>query len=235
MLTSSDDGALDGAPDTVRHMPPPLDRPPSPPPGSTPAEHRKRHHHGNLRAAALDALDQLIRDDGVGSVTLRTLAARTGVSHTALLHHFGTLHGLFTAFACMGFDLLGDRLTTAGQGGGDALDIGVQYVAFSVDYPAHFRVMFDPALLVADDAALTAARDSAFAVLRRSVDELDNAPARSDAAAAVIAGWSLMHGLAVLSASGNLEAAHIRNLVAQDDLLALARRAGGMLFGSPGH
>lgn len=220
-------------------MPTPPDRPPSPPERSTPTGHLKPHHHGNLRAAALDALDQLIRDEGVGSVTLRTLAARTGVSHTALLHHFGTLHGLFTAFACAGFDLLGDRLARAGEaegtgGDGEALDIGVEYVAFSVDHPAHFRVMFDPALLVADDAALTAARDSAFTVLRRSVDKLDNPTARSDAAAAIIAGWSLMHGLAVLSASGNLEAAHIRHLVAQDDLLALARRAGGMLFGSPG-
>lgn len=198
-------------------------------------DRHKPHHHGQLREAALVALEETIREGGVGAVTVRAIAARTGVSHPAVLHHFGTINGLFTAFAIQGFEMLGQRVGAIAGAGGSALDVGVEYVGFSVDHPAHFQVMFTPSLLVEDEPALQAARERAFAGLGSTVGQIPDPAARSDAAAAVIAGWSLMHGLAVLSAGGNLEASHVRELVADDgDLLELARRAGRMLFGPPG-
>jgi hypothetical protein len=73
-----------------------------------------------------------------------------------------------------------------------------------------------------------------MAEIRYAIDALDDPTSRADMAAAVIAGWSLMHGIAVLAASGSFDAPHVRELTGTgNDLLALARRAGTMLYGSP--
>lgn len=194
------------------------------------------YHHGNLRRAVLDALEEAVLEAGPAAVTLRSLARRVGVAHTAPLHYFGSLTKIFTAFAAEGFTELTARLRRARETGDDALEIGISYVAFAQDRPAHFEVMYTPGLLDDHDHHLEAARQDAMAELRYAIDTVDDPGARADMAAAVVAGWSLMHGLAVLAASGSLDAAHVRDLTgAGDDLLALARRAGGMLYGSPSH
>ncbi|UOY03020.1 WHG domain-containing protein [Blastococcus sp. PRF04-17] len=55
-----------------------------------------------------------------------------------------------------------------------------------------------------------------------------------DARAAVVAAWSLVHGFATLAATGNLAGAGLTGRTDGDALLDLARRAAGMLYGSPG-
>jgi hypothetical protein len=54
-----------------------------------------------------------------------------------------------------------------------------------------------------------------------------------DAAAAVVAGWSIVHGFATLALTGNLDGSGIRSLFTDDDLVGLARRSAGLLYGSP--
>jgi len=73
-------------------------------------------------------------------------------------------------------------------------------------------VMFRPYLYRADDAELTAARDTAFEVLygnaRRSLAAHRDATATEipdeDVLALAVAGWSMSHGFATLFATGNL-------------------------------
>ena len=75
--------------------------------------------------------------------------------------------------------------------------------------------------------------DAAYAELRTGVDALSEAGAVEDAAAAVVASWSLVHGLATLALTGNLDRSGIRELVAGGDVLAITRRSAAMLHGSP--
>ena len=190
------------------------------------------YHHGDLRRAVLDRAVQVIAADGAEALSLRALAADLGVSHTAPRHHFVSRQGLLTAVAAEGFRELRSRLDRIREAGGSFLDVGVGYVEFALDRPAHFSVMFTPAALDLDDPELDQAMDAAFALLRQGVDELPDPAAREDAAAAVIASWSLVHGLARLALTGNLDKARVRALVADGDILGLARRSVGMLFGS---
>jgi hypothetical protein len=88
--------------------------------------------------------------------------------------------------------------------------------------------MFSSALLDPADPELDAAMEAAFALLRQGVEGLPSPSARQDAAAAIIASWSLVHGLATLALSGNLDKARVRDLVG-GDLLDLARRSTAML------
>lgn len=186
------------------------------------------YHHGNLRRAVLNRAVQVIGAEGTDALSLRALAADLGVSHTAPRHHFASRQGLLTAVAVEGFVELRERLERLLDHGGSFLDIGVGYVEFALDRPAHFSVMFTPAILDPDDPELEAAMEAAFAILRQGVDGLPNPAARQDAAAAVVASWSLVHGLATLALSGNLDKARVRDLVG-GDLLDLARRSTAML------
>ncbi|MGW6537165.1 TetR/AcrR family transcriptional regulator [Streptomyces sp. NPDC055051] len=182
---------------------------------------RSGYHHGDLRQAVLAAALEVIAADGPGALSLRDLARRAGVSHAAPAHHFGDRTGLLTAIAAQGFGLLADALA----GGADLADRGRRYVRFAATHPAHFQVMFAPALLRADDPELAAARERAGAELRAGVADL---PGR-DARATGIAAWSLAHGFATLYLTHNVDEA-VGGLAPEEyfDLLT------GFLTGPPG-
>ena len=61
--------------------------------------HRKRLSPDESRAAAVAAARELLRDEGVAAVTLKSVAARVGRTHANLLHHFGSVAGLHRALA----------------------------------------------------------------------------------------------------------------------------------------
>lgn len=191
------------------------------------------YHHGDLRTAVLRRALEVIAAEGPDAFSLRSLAVDLGVSHTAPRHHFGDRRGVLTAIATEGFAELADRLVTVRQSGGTFLDQGVAYVEFALARPAHFQVMFTPTLFSQDDAALLTARSSTFAELRIGVDRMSNGPDVEDAAAAIIAAWALVHGIATLGLTGNLDASDLRPLIAGGDLSVITRRSAARLYGSP--
>ena len=52
----------------------------------------------------------------------------------------------------------------------------------------------------------------------------------ADAPAAVLAAWSIVHGIATLALTGNLDASALRSHVADGDLLKITRRSAMQLF-----
>jgi AcrR family transcriptional regulator len=186
----------------------------------------------DLRTELLRAAAEVVTTSGVGEVSVRALARAAGVSHAAHRHHFASRTGLLTALAAEGHRMLAAALEEAAAT--DFLEAGVAYVAFAHDHPGHFAVMFTPGVLDERDAELTMARSRTFGVLAAGVDALAAEGRIEDARAAVVAAWSLVHGLACLAASGNLSGAGLAPPSGRDGLLDLARRAAGMLYGSPG-
>ena len=61
------------------------------------------YHHGNLRRVLLDGALEAIAENGVAAMSLRDVARRAGVSHSAPAHHFGDKAGVLTAIAIEGF------------------------------------------------------------------------------------------------------------------------------------
>lgn len=174
------------------------------------------YHHGQLRAAVLDAAVEVIEADGLGTLSLRDLARRAGVSHAAPAHHFGDRAGLLTTLAADGYRLLAEALAAAG---GDFREVGVAYVRFAVTHRAHFQVMFRPDLYRADDPELVEAQRRASAILYGGAASL-----RPDARATGLAAWSLVHGFATLWNAGVLPDD------VGDDVDTAARRIAGILF-----
>ncbi|MFG3709889.1 TetR/AcrR family transcriptional regulator [Micromonospora sp. NPDC049460] len=159
------------------------------------------YHHGDLRRALLAAAVRVIEESGPGTLSLRDLARRAGVSHAAPAHHFGDKAGLLTALAAEGFDLLAEAL----GGAADLLESGVAYVDFAVRHRAHFEVMFHPDLYRADADEVAAARRRAGDALYAGVAGLPQGrPTAEDPQGDALAAWSIVHGFATLWLAGVL-------------------------------
>ncbi|NUW09262.1 TetR/AcrR family transcriptional regulator [Streptomyces sp. CAI-21] len=181
----------------------------------------RTYHHGDLRRAVLAAAEEVIRAEGPQALSLRDLARRAGVSHAAPAHHFKDRTGLLTAFAAEGWALFAAAL----QAAPNLRERGVAYVRFAREHPAHFQVMFQPALLRTEDPALRAATATAGEALRAGVAGAPGAGATQPRLAGVAA-WSLAHGFASLLLSDNLDDA-LEGRTAEDAF----REIAGLLFG----
>jgi AcrR family transcriptional regulator len=166
--------------------------------------HRRPYHHGDLRRAVREEAVRLIAESGVSALSLRQLARRVGVSHAAPAHHFGDKAGVLTAVAAEGFSRLADALGAAYERSGSFLDVGVAYVRFAVENAPYFDVMFRPDLYRADDPELNAARERSRAALYGPLGGPATGEPDLDTLTAGVAAWALVHGLAVLLASGAL-------------------------------
>jgi AcrR family transcriptional regulator len=190
------------------------------------------YHHGNLPQALLDAAAAVVQERGPAGVSLREVARRAGVSHSAPAHHFGDKAGLLTAVAREGFRRFLEALATADDasaGGTPAerlLEIGVAYVRFAVDNPAYFAVMWRSDLQDPGDPAVVEFAVPAFAVLQDNVEAMQATGWRADEPvdAVAVGCWSVAHGLATLWLEGALAGR------AGDDVEGLARQIlGGYL------
>jgi AcrR family transcriptional regulator len=166
---------------------------------------KKRFHHGDLRRALLQAVVELYAKDGPGGVTMRTVAARTGVTHAAPYRHFASKQEMLAAVAQEGFTILRDEIAAAVATRSDPLDrweeIGVSYVKFAVRHPCHFRIMYSAEL--AGREAFPILRDASSAAFRglRDVVIASQEAGRvraGDAVELALTAWAMMHGLAVL-------------------------------------
>jgi AcrR family transcriptional regulator len=175
------------------------------------------YHHGNLRRALIDAALQVIEAEGPAALSLRDLARRLGVSHAAPEYHFPDKAALLTAIAAEG----SLRLATAmEEAGGDFLQVGLAYVQFVLEHPAHVRVMYEPSLYRTDDPEIEASRQRSYATLFAAAGRFWP---EADPAQVGLAGWCLMHGVASLWLGGNL-----RQFAA--DPVALARWVAEVTF-----
>jgi AcrR family transcriptional regulator len=149
------------------------------------------YHHGDLRRALLTAVEEAITEHGVVTLSMRDLARRAGVSHTAPTHHFRDKAGLLTAFAIEGFEQLAKALATSRLASNSIVEMGVTYLRFAVTRRAMFEVMFRTDLYHRDDPGLLAARAKAADALYAAVLDLPDAmPASNGGVAAAAAGVS---------------------------------------------
>jgi AcrR family transcriptional regulator len=173
---------------------------------------RRRYHHGDLKKALIDAALEQIARDGIRALSLRELARRTGVSHTASYRHFPSKESLLAAIAEQGFRRLSASMRAAmlpqARDPVAALKAsGVAYVEFAVSHPDHLNVMFSVRIASADYPGLAEAAKEAYALLTSTVEEGVRAGGlrRADERTITLAAWSIVHGLAQLITGGQLE------------------------------
>lgn len=163
------------------------------------------YHHGNLAESLLAAVDETATRFGLEAVTLRGCAKLVGVSPSAAFRHYADKRTLLTAFATRALDQLTESMACAAR---DAepdqafAAVGLAYIAFAIEKPAYFRVMWrEEAIYTADpDYAAAAARMSAR-LQAGFADSLSDADPHSLSTQELLA-WSSVHGLACLLIDG---------------------------------
>jgi len=169
------------------------------------------YHHGDLPAALLEAVAELIREGGLEAVTLRAVARRAGVSHAAPAHHFGDKSGLLAAFGRQGFDRFTAHLEAArdhtdGPPAAQLGAMGLSYLAFARDHRPWFEVMFRPELIGEHTEHLAEYGTGSFGVLLDQVRAcfVEVTP-EQDILGMSVSAWAAVHGLAQLLLDGPLE------------------------------
>jgi AcrR family transcriptional regulator len=168
------------------------------------------YHHGDLRSALVDAGLAILAEGGdPAGLSLREAARRAGVSAMAPYRHFADKDALLAAIAAIGFERLAEaqRVADAAPSPAAAMKAqGVAYVAFALDNPALFRLMFGSARPSMGHEVLAAAAQSSFDLLVSRVLSLSPpAGVKGCDMDRVLAHWSLVHGLAMLAVDGQLD------------------------------
>ncbi len=166
---------------------------------------RATYHHGDLRAALIQAADELIAERGIEGFSLRAAAQRAGVSPSAPAHHFGSTKGLLTEVALLAYARVDRYLEEAGHSDDPVANIRAlarAFVTFAVDHPGHFRLMFRNELVNRDDPRYPQASLKPGMRLGRAVAAYQGKAGmdldRFEDAADLFGALSTMHGLAHL-------------------------------------
>lgn len=172
------------------------------------------YHHGDLKNALIGAGLALLASEGVDRLTLRAVARRAGVSHTAPYRHFANKAALLAAIAEDGFAQLTATLDVA-LGTGDQATVisatrsatgrivagGLAYVQFAQQNPAIFRLMFS--YMVGDRSHYP----TLYLAAKHSFNTLLAAIVAGQGQGEFVAGsadvltmslWAMVHGLATL-------------------------------------
>ncbi len=108
---------------------------------------RKNYHHGDLKNALITAGVEILAKDGAGGLSLRKVAQKAGVSHSAPYSHFPDKQSLIAAISTEGFNQLHIALRSATEKYKDnpqrqLMEGAGAYVRFAMQNTDTFKIMF---------------------------------------------------------------------------------------------
>jgi AcrR family transcriptional regulator len=173
---------------------------------------KRPYHHGDLRGALIRASLTLIAKHGIQGLALSDAAQLAGVSVAAPYRHFKDREALLAAIAAEGFVIFRDALARASLSNREdkikrMVEMGVAYIDFALQHPAHFKVMWESGLSKADYPEVHQTAYQAYQLLEKAALDLLPAASPGRQQALVATAWSVVHGYATLTLEGELPAA----------------------------
>jgi len=163
------------------------------------------YHHGNLRQALLEIAVELIRERGADALTIREVARRAGVTHTAPYRHFKDKASLLAAVAREGFEMMVQEtkeqfLRTTQDALARLKVCGIAYIEFAIHNPARYRVMFGTGRPHGKNSALRKASEASFGLLLECIKECqkEGTVRPGEPMEMALAAWSIVHGFSML-------------------------------------
>jgi AcrR family transcriptional regulator len=165
------------------------------------------YHHGDLKNALIAAGVEILAREGIASLSLRSVARRAGVSHSAPYAHFSDKQTLIAAISTEGFRRLYSQLDTAlnahsAEPGRQLVACGQAYMRFALNERDIFKVMFSGVLEQEKEyPEFVKISQATFQLLVKVVDACQEKgilrPAPTDLLATAI--WGQVHGLVSLA------------------------------------
>ena len=111
----------------------------------------KKYHHGDLKNALIQAGIEILSKDGVSGLSLRKVAKRAGVSHSAPYAHFPDKQSLIAAISTEGFHQLYTEIDAVvskypRDPKRQLLEGTRVYSQFALSNPDTFKIMFSAGL-----------------------------------------------------------------------------------------
>jgi AcrR family transcriptional regulator len=167
---------------------------------------RRARQKQALRASILRAANEVFLERGYQGLSMRSVAERIGYTATTIYLYFKDKDDLLFALLDEGYAELGQRLAQAAAAEGDPLRrlvaIGRAYIAFGLDNPLLYQVMFMQRVdfLAAQLKQRPATRINAFDVLQQAVKDAIDAGALKpgDVMTYALSLWAAVHGLVSL-------------------------------------
>ncbi len=187
---------------------------------------KKTYHHGDLKNALIKAGVEILAKEGVGGLSLRKVALKAGVSHSAPYSHFVDKQALIAAISTEGFRQLYERMSAVAEEyksrpEKQLIEVAWAYVQFAMDDPDRFKVMFSGVLEKEKEYTEFVAESQRNFQLVKMIVEANQASGvlrggSSDLVA--LSAWGIIHGFVMLMFEGQishtiLEQKSLRELV----------------------
>jgi AcrR family transcriptional regulator len=164
----------------------------------------------NLRDVLIKAAERRIQKEGLGALSLRKLAADSGVTPMAAYHHFVNKEALLVQIAIKGFDELGQAMSKASRAASSPQEAltGIMraYFRFALAKPDIYHLMFGPGIegkpLIPEFK--TAASRSFYVMADAIKEHLGDSVPKVDADAVGLSFWGTLHGLVCLVTDGTI-------------------------------
>ena len=185
---------------------------------------RKNYHHGDLKNALIREGVEILAKEGVDGLSLRKVAQKAGVSHSAPYSHFPDKQSLIAAISTEGFNQLYRELQSVvarfkEDPKRQLLDGAQAYVQFAMNNADTFKIMFSGVLEKEKEypSFVDASRKTFELVVRivQSCQELGILRITSPEMMAV-AVWGQVHGIISLALEGQISHAVLEHHTIQD-------------------
>ena len=173
---------------------------------------RKNYHHGDLKNALIKAGVEILSKEGIEGLSLRKVAQRAGVSHSAPYSHFSDKQSLIAAISTEGFNQLYAELDAAvlanSKNPKKQLQQGaLAYLQFALKNTDTFKIMFSGALEM--EKEYPAFVEISHRTFQRVVDVVKacqeaGVMRATSAEMLAVAVWGQVHGIVSLALEGQI-------------------------------
>lgn len=172
----------------------------------------KKYHHGDLKNALIKAGVEILSKEGIEGLSLRKVAQRAGVSHSAPYSHFPDKQSLIAAISTEGFNQLYAELDAAVSAHANdpkrqLLEGTRSYIRFAIEHTDTFKIMFSGVL--EKEKEYPAFVDISRITFERVVDIVRACQEAGVLRAAspemlAVAVWGQVHGIVSLALEGQI-------------------------------
>jgi AcrR family transcriptional regulator len=183
-----------------------------------------KYHHGDLKKALIEAGIEILSKEGAAGLSLRKVAQRAGVSHSAPYAHFPDKQALVAAISTEGFSQLYEQINSAvasyaGYPKRQLIEGTRSYAKFAMEHADIFKIMFSSILEKETDypefvEVSQKTFESVVGVVRacQAAGVLDEGSSEVMA----VAVWGQVHGIVSLILEGQISHDILNNYTALD-------------------